>query len=284
MVPEKLQDIRLLVLDIDGTIAGHNNEVREPVIAAIRSAQDVGIQVALATGRMYQSAKRFYEIVGSQLPLMAYQGAWIQSPQADKPLKQWALDPKIAQVLLDYFDQPELSDQISVHLYYNDDLYVSAIHPETTAYADRSGVKPILVKDLREVLKHAPTKLLAQSSNTDLIDQCLGALRERFRPEELYLTTSVATFLEATHAEVNKGAAVKYLAEEILGLGSHQVMAIGDNFNDIEMIAYAGIGVAMGNAPAGVAAKADWVAPTVDNDGVAIAIARFLLGKSVKSL
>jgi len=73
-------DIRLLVLDIDGTIAGQSNDVREPVKQAIRSAQAKGVQVAIATGRMYCSALRFYHEVGSTLPLLAYQGAWIQDP------------------------------------------------------------------------------------------------------------------------------------------------------------------------------------------------------------
>ncbi|MGC8713558.1 MAG: HAD-IIB family hydrolase, partial [Leptodesmis sp.] len=86
-----------------------------------------------------------------------------------------------------------------------------------------------------------------------------------------------ATFFEATNPLVNKGTAVQYLAEEYLGLKPENVMTIGDNFNDVEMIQYAGIGVAMGNAPDGVKAMADWVAPTVEEDGVVAAIEQFLL-------
>ncbi|NJM48460.1 MAG: HAD family phosphatase [Alkalinema sp. RU_4_3] len=261
--------IRLLVLDIDGTIAGSSNTVNAGVIQAIQTAQTQGVQVALATGRMYRSALRFHKTVGSQLPLITYQGAWIQSPQAPTPLKQWALDPELALHLVDYFEHPDRADAISIHLYHNDDLYVRAIHPETQSYADRSEVTPVLVEDLRGVLQNAPTKLLALSKDTDLIDRCLIELKSRFAAHEMYLTTSVATFLEATHPQVNKGAAVKYLAEEVLGLSADQVMAVGDNFNDVEMLAYAGIGVAMGNAPDGVKATANWVAPTVDQDGVA---------------
>jgi Cof subfamily protein (haloacid dehalogenase superfamily) len=272
----KIHDIRLLVLDIDGTIAGPSNTVREPVIQAIQAAQAQGVQVALATGRMYRSALRFYKTVGSQLPLITYQGAWIQSPQDAQPLKQWALDPELAHHLVDYFEHPDRADKISIHLYYNDDLYVRAIHPETQSYADRSEVTPIVVEDLRSVLQNPPTKLLALSKDTDLIDRCLIELKSRFATHELYLTTSVATFLEATNPEVNKGAAVKYLAEQVLGLSADQVMTVGDNFNDVEMLAYAGIGVAMGNAPDGVKAEANWVAPTVDQDGVAAAIAQFI--------
>ena len=77
-------DIKLLVLDIDGTIAGHSNQINEQVLKAIRSAQAKGIQVAIATGRMYCSALRFHQAVNSTLPLLAYHGAWIKDPATDK--------------------------------------------------------------------------------------------------------------------------------------------------------------------------------------------------------
>jgi hypothetical protein len=102
-------------------------------------------------------------------------------------------------------------------------------------------------------------------------------LRKQYTPAELYLTKSVATFFEATNPLVNKGIAVRYLAEEILGLKPANVMAIGDNFNDLEMLLYAGTSVAMGNAPEPVKAIAQWVAPDVEVDGAATAIERFVL-------
>jgi hydroxymethylpyrimidine pyrophosphatase-like HAD family hydrolase len=156
-------------------------------------------------------------------------------------------------------------------------LYVREITEETDLYAGRSGIEPIAVGDLRQVLDREPTKILALSHNTELIDHLLSSLRQRYTPAELYFTKSVATFFEATHPLVNKGTAVRYLAEEILGLEAANVMAIGDNFNDVEMLTYAGMGVAMGNAPAEVKAMVQWVAPAVEADGVAAAIAEFLL-------
>ena len=107
----------------------------------------------------------------------------------------------------------------------------------------------IPVGDLRQLLDHEPTKILALCDDANLIQQLLANLRRRYQPTELYMTTSVATFLEAANTHVNKGNAVRYLAEEMLGLESHNVMTIGDNFNDVEMLDYAGISVAMGDAP-----------------------------------
>ena len=270
-------DIRLLVLDIDGTIAGQSNDVREPVKQAIRSAQAKGVQVAIATGRMYCSALRFYHEVGSTLPLLAYQGAWIQDPATQQIYQHLPVSRTTAEALLDYFESDALRSLLSVHFYINDQLYVREVTPETKIYAERADIQPMPVGDLRKTLDSEPTKVLALSDDTAIIEQMLGSLRKQYSPAELYLTKSVATFFEATNPAANKGTAVRYLAEEVLGLTAQNVMTIGDNFNDLEMLEYAGLGVAMGNAPAQVQAIANWVAPDVEEDGAAAAIEAFVL-------
>ncbi|NER81053.1 MAG: HAD-IIB family hydrolase, partial [Leptolyngbya sp. SIO1D8] len=146
-----------------------------------------------------------------------------------------------------------------------------------TGKTSRAG----LVGDLASFLTGQPaietTKLLALSSEPAVVTDLLMRLQQAYSPQELYLTQSVETFFEATHPLSNKGAAVQFLAETLLALQADQVMTIGDNFNDLEMIQYAGIGVAMGDAPSGVKAIANWVAPSVEEDGVAAAINHFLL-------
>jgi len=272
-------EIKLLVLDIDGTISGESNQVTEAVKQAIKAVQAKGIKVAIATGRMYCSALRFHQDINSDLPLMAYQGALIKDPATEKILRHWPVSKDMALRLLDYFEQPEMRSLLSVHFYINDRLYVREITEETEIYAGRSNIEPIAVGDLRTVLdsENEPTKVLALSDDTDVIEHLLGTLRQKYTPAELYLTTSVATFFEATNPWVNKGTAVRYLAEEILGLSASNVMTVGDNFNDVEMLEYAGIGVAMGGGPAEVQAIAHWVAPSVEEDGVVAAIEKFIL-------
>jgi Cof subfamily protein (haloacid dehalogenase superfamily) len=272
----KLSEIQLLVVDIDGTIAGESNEIRQPVIQAIQAAQEKGVQVAIATGRMYRSALRFHQEINSTLPLLAYQGAWIQDPHTQQLHRHWTVSKQTAHQLLDYFEQPELRSLLSVHFYINDQLYVREITPETQIYAERSSIEVIAVGNLRQ-LTSEPTKVLALSDDIDVVDQLLGNLRQQYTPAELYLTKSVATFFEATNPFANKGTGVRYLAEELLGLQAVNVMTIGDNFNDVEMLEYAGVGVAMGNAPTEVKAFAQWVAPSVEKDGAAAAIEEFLL-------
>jgi len=272
--------IKLLVLDIDGTIAGRSNQVREPVIQAVQAVQAKGIPVAIATGRMYRSALRFHRAVGSTLPLMAYQGAMIRDPATDATIHHKTVPMPLALELLDELERPDWRDRLSIHVYINDRLYVRDLSIETVDYGARSSIEPIPVGDLRQALTTEPTKLLAMSDDLDLVETVLTELRQQYRPDQLYLTKSVETFFEATHPQANKGIAVKYLAEEMLGLRAANVMAIGDNFNDVEMLEYAGISVAMAESPEAVKAIADWVAPSVETDGAATAIHKFLLSGS----
>lgn len=268
--------IQLLVLDVDGTLAGKTNQVREPVKTAVRKACDRGIQVAVATGRMYRSAVRFHREIGSNLPLISYQGALIKDPNGDRLYRHLPLCPDLTRALIDRFESPAWRDLLSIHLYIDDRLYVRDLSPETRAYAERSRMEAIAVGDLRTTLNTPATKILALSHDTAAIARLLQEVRQHYTPKQLYTTTSVATFFEAAHPEVNKGAAVRYLAES-LNVPLDAVMAVGDNWNDYEMIRDAGIGVAMGDAPEDVKAVADWVAPSVEADGVAAAIDRFLL-------
>lgn len=270
-------DIRLIVVDLDGTTVGETNQIDPIVMQAVQAAQAKGVKVAIATGRMYRSALHFHQELGSTLPLMSYQGAFIKDPTTEKIHQNLTVSSPRAEQLLDYFEHPDLRHKISVHFYINDELYVREITDGTKEYVQRSLIQPIPVGDLRKTLATEPTKVLALCDDPTLIDALLLDLQSRYSPEEFYFTKSVATFLEATHPKVNKGAAVRYVAEDLLGLHPAQVMTLGDNFNDLEMLQYAGIGVAMGDAPDDVKAIADWVAPSVAENGAAVAIAKFVL-------
>jgi len=264
--------IRLLVVDIDGTIAGPSNQVSEPVREAIQKAKAAGVRVAIATGRMHRSAERFHYAIGADMPLCSYQGALIRDPDSQKTLKHWSLDWPLAEELLQVLqDQP-----VGVHLYIDDQLYLRELSPLSQAYAERSQVPFQMFSSAQ--YGRSPTKILAVSEDTEFLQELQGSLRRRYSPDQLYLTRSEPIFLEATHPAVNKGNAVRFLAEEMLGLSAEQVMAIGDGDNDIEMLRYAGIGVAMGNASPALLPHADWIAPSVTEDGVAAAIETFILG------
>ena len=251
------------------------------MLEAIGQVQQRGVAVAIATGRMYQSALRFHQAVGSTLPLMAYQGAFIKDPHTDTLHRHTPLPRRLALEILAYLAPMEARNDLSIHLYIDDQLHVRAVIDDTKAYAERSGIEPIAAGDLATLLVDDPTlettKLLTLSDQTDLLSDILSHLGQRYPLDDLYLTRSVEYFVEATHPQANKGEAVRFVAEDLLGLKPDQVMTIGDNYNDLEMLRYAGLGVAMGDAPDPVKRGADWVAPGVEADGVAVALREFLL-------
>jgi Cof subfamily protein (haloacid dehalogenase superfamily) len=212
---------------------------------------------------------------------MAYQGAFIKDPTTETLHRHTPLPRQLALEILAYLAPMEANNDLSIHLYIDDRLHVRAVIDDTEAYAERSGIEPVAVGDLATLLASNgaidTTKLLALSNNTDLLSDILTQLGQRYPTDDLYLTRSVEYFVEATHPKANKGEAVRFVAEDLLGLKPNQVMTIGDNYNDLEMLRYAGIGVAMGDAPDPVKQGADWVAPGVEADGVAAALREFLL-------
>ena len=264
---------KLLVVDIDGTILGDTLDPAPAVLEALSQAQQSGVKLALATGRMYRSALRFHRLLDSPLPLISYQGALIKDPKDNRVYRHEPVPLEYALEVLSLLTEMD----VSVHVYLNDSLYVARLSPETVAYAKRSGVEPVVVPNLFEVLTAEPTKILAVGKDSQLMDEILAFLKEKYQPEELYLTRSTDFFVEVAHPSASKGNAVKFVAEKILEITANEVICIGDNFNDLEMIEYAGLGIAMAGGPSGVQDRADWIAPSVEEDGVAIAIQKFII-------
>lgn len=170
-----------------GTIVGDDNSVRKIVKQAISRAKAKGIRTAIATGRMYCSALRFHREVISDLPIIPYQGAWIQGPTTQVNRRHLVVPRSISEQLLEYFEQPKFRDILSVHFYINDGLYVREISQDTKAYAQRSGVTPSPVGDLRKTLYNEPTKILALCKDHNIIDQLMQNIRYQYNPNELYL-------------------------------------------------------------------------------------------------
>ena len=273
-----MTQIKLLILDIDGTISGKSNQVTETVKDAIKEAQAKGIKVGLATGRMYCSALRFHQEIDADLPIIAYNGAWMQEVDNNQEiLLHQPVDKNIAQQLLHYFREKQKEKELEIHLYYDDQLYVENFSKKTDFYVTRSGINYNVIDKLESLLNNHPTKVLAQSPDADFIGNLLQDLQSRYSTDELYLTQSNPIYLEATQANVNKGSTIQYLVEKILGYHADEVMAIGDNYNDYTMLKYAGFSVAMGDAPDGIKNIASAVTKDVENDGVADAIASYLL-------
>lgn len=273
---ETAADLRLLVLDIDGTIVDESNRIRDSVARAIRSAQRRGVAVAIATGRLYQTSLLAYDSIGSTLPLICYEGALIREPKTGFVHHHRSIDRRVLAQVLDYIELLSLRDRVSIHFHIQDEIYVSNLNGASVNYFARSKVEPIVVSDLRQLLNQSTTKVMVLSDDVHLIARLSTELKNSDSRTQVKQDNSI-TLLEAFHQSVNKRLAVSHLAEGIMGLSPENVMAIGNDFTDIEMLRYAGVGVAMGNAPVAVKASADWVTTTIEKDGVARAIERWIL-------
>ena len=264
--------IRLLALDMDGTLMGEDLVISPRVRRAIAAAQARGVVVTLATGRMLDFVLPFARDLEITAPLICYQGGLIQAADSDVPLYRATMEPALVREVL------ELEAQRGWHviLYADGDVFLAdRRHPEAF-YRYMLGERLVWVNDLSHVLEqHEPVKLII-FVETDEAERVEAELRQRFEGR-MEVARSHALIVEANPPGVSKVDALERLSAH-LGIPQAQVMAIGDQGNDAAMVAWAGVGVAMGDGSPATIAVADWVAPPLEEDGVAVAIEHFILG------
>jgi len=264
--------IRLLALDMDGTLMDDDMVIESArVRQAISAARARGVIVTLATGRMYDFVVPFARDLGIAAPLICYQGGLIQSPDADVPLYRATMEPALMRQVLEW------GARRGYHmvLYADDAVFLDERRRTETFYRHILGERLVWVDDLSAALEQRdPVKFLIFVEPHEA-SQVAAELRQQF-DGLMELTRSHAIIIEGNPLGVSKGDALQRLAAH-LNVPQAQVMAIGDQDNDISMIAWAGVGVAMGNGSPGVKAAADWIAPPVAEEGAAAAIERFVL-------
>jgi Cof subfamily protein (haloacid dehalogenase superfamily) len=269
--------IRLLVLDLDGTLLAPDLAIAERVAAAVRETDRRGIPIVIATGRMYRSAVPFAQALGLDGPLICYQGAYVRMPpSADgspgELLHHAAMRPAVAQDAIRW----SRAHGFDPHLNILDHLVMETGDETAPDYERLAGVGAEFVPDLVAAASAAPTKVLAVGP-ADLPERHLAEARAAFKGRA-QVTVSHPEYLEWTRMGVHKGRAVRWLARRE-GIPMRQVMAVGDQFNDLEMLAAVGHGVAMGGAPPEVRAAARYVTAPFDADGAALAIEALILGR-----
>jgi len=166
--------------------------------------------------------------------------------------------------------------RVHFHSYYNDELCMEHLTEEGHYYSRLAGVKPHIIEDLIASLdQNEAMKIMAITDNEKVLLEMEAELRSRYS-QRLYITRSKPFFLEIMSREASKANALQVVAEHY-GIDRKEIMAIGDSYNDIDMIEWAGLGVAMGNAFKPVKEAADYVTVSNDEAGVAEAIRRFVL-------
>lgn len=261
----------MLVLDIDGTIFRKDYTASERVKTKLKQLVDNGIKVVLATGRMYAATKFIAKELGLSTPVVTYQGGLVRDfLNDDKILFEKTMDETLAREVI-----TELKKRnIFFNLYINDILMVEEDSELIRNYVDARNIAYKVVGNCDEMDLKGLNKLLAIDPDTRLIEELQKEMAGKFK-DKLYVIRSTPTFCEFSSPEATKGNAVRFLAN-MWNIKKEEIMACGDQDNDIEMLLAAGIKVAMGNATDELKKIADFVTETVDNDGVVVAIEKFI--------
>ena len=276
--PDALLPIELIALDIDGTLIGDDLVIGPDTRAAVRAALSRGIPVSIVTGRMVSSAMRFARELGLTGPVVGYQGGLIRSmPDADSTrlgrlLQHTPIQAGTAREIVAWTTEHGLDPHIN-HL---ERFILRADDPNADDYSAFMGARAELVPDLVGSIRHPVTKVLAVGE-PPLPSDLAPVARERFAGVA-DVTISHPKFLEFVAPGVSKGRAVRYLARRLhVRLGA--TLAIGDQWNDLEMLAEVGHGAAMPTAPVEVQAVARYIAPPLAEEGVARMIEALVLAR-----
>jgi Cof subfamily protein (haloacid dehalogenase superfamily) len=273
MVAFDSREFRLLACDLDGTLMGEELIISKRVSRAISAAQAKGVFVTIATGRGFQATLPYARRLCIEIPIICYQGGLIKHPASRELLYQATIDKEL------FLHVVDLAQTRDWHLaaFVEDTIFISDRRHSDAFYRRWLGPGAVFVQDLKHSvgLNHKnPSKFLivAEEAECDAIEEELNSAFQG----SLDIVRSHRLFVEGNPPRVNKGAALERLAEH-LAVPQTQVMAIGDQGNDVAMLKWAGLGVAMKNAHRTARSVADWIAPPLAEDGAAVAIERFIL-------
>ena len=279
-----MKDIKLVALDLDGTLFDNSSRISERNLTAIRSITDKGIHVVISTGRPFEGIP-FDQIkgTGSNYAITA-NGSGIYEISTGKCLYENAMDEELVTPILNFL----LTRDIHMDAFIGGKGYTPIQCVETAQKLTvPSSIKNYIITTrtrLDNILQFIhENQLKVQKMTLNFYPAADGTLIDRetvrkFLVSNPSITTVCGGYnnLEFTRADANKGVGLRKLAE-ILGVNPDATMAIGDTENDLAIIEAAGIGVAMGNATDAVKARADYVTTTNTKDGVAAAIEHFIL-------
>ncbi len=261
---------KLLALDLDGTLLSSENVLAESVAESVRRASASGVVITIVTGRMFVGTAWAARALGVTAPVICYQGAAIFDPVGGSMLAQTPLASATALRIYDAL-RPE---GYHVQMYRDDRFYCEERNRYSALYARLAGVEPVVVPSLREAFAgHDSTKLnvVTDPARTEEVFERI----RRLCGADAYVTRSNPEFVEVMNPAANKGAALRSVAAR-LGIEREDIMAIGDSYNDVPLLAEAGFGVAMGSSPAPLLAVAQAVVGDWAHDGVKEALERFV--------
>lgn len=261
---------RLIATDMDGTLLTPDDKITDRTAAAIQQAVEKGAVFTLCTGRPLQGVKKYIEQLDLDCPVITYNGAVIAHSRTGEILFSQNMDREEVRRV---YNRAKSRGTMFV-LWSQNKLYASEISEKTEFYEGITSTKAQLLTDFDAVAAQGITKFLWYD-HPDILEKWIDELKQDGY-EKTTFTKSRAYFLEFFSNRVSKAVAMEKLGE-YYGIDKSEMIAVGDQTNDLSMIEFAGLGVAMGNAVDSVKAAADYITDTNSNDGVAQVIEKFIL-------
>jgi len=269
-----LGSIKLIVMDLDDTLLDSRLSLSKRSLTTIRRAIEAGLLITFATNRSLLAAKPFIQQLALSGPIITHGGAQIRNAENGQTIHEVAIEKELALEVIHFADKHGVYIQIMC----NDDVFYRKAcewSERYEAYVGYHGTEAPWLK--MEPVEAAKIMIL---SEPERLARLLPLAREDFQGR-LRVTSSKPWFMEFNHSSATKGYALKTLAG-ILGLGSENIAAFGDHpMVDADMLEYAALGVAMGNAPEELKAIADLVAPTNNDDGVALVLEKIIVQRGL---
>ncbi len=247
-------------VDLDGTVV-HNAELLPTAIRAVADIQATGVPVVVATGRMFISACRFADLLEAADPVICFQGALVGSRASGEILHHERLDAQTAREVV----AEVLAAGEHINVFTHDAFYVAEENEQARTYAASARVPINAVGDLVGWLQEPVTKLVISGE-----PERMDALRDYLVPlygDRAFIAKSLPFYLEVAAPGVHKGVGCQVVAD-VLGLERERCVAIGDGENDLELIDWAGFGIAVDEGHPELLNRAQWVAPSIHDDGV----------------
>ncbi len=270
-----MSKFKMLCLDIDGTLINSKHKITENTKEAIRrAANEKQIKVILVSARMPKGILFLQKELEVSQPIICYNGALIVDNNTDI---LWNITIPVSHVEEIYNLAKETG--INVSLYKDDEWYVEEIDQWAEREGEITKTYPEIIKynDLFSTWKQQksePNKILCMAE-PDKIKLLESKLKD-CNYGNLNIALSKPTYLEIISQNASKTAAIEFLCKRF-DIHKSEVIALGDNYNDINMIEFAGLGIAMGNAPEQVKKYADDITFSNDEDGVAEAVKKHIL-------
>lgn len=261
---------KLIALDIDGTLLNSDGVITEATKEALAKASDEGVTVTLSTGRPVQGVEKYIGELNLKAPLITYNGGMIVEADTKKILFSQELSAADAIEIYSY----GIETDATIVVWSKNELFVNRLDENASAYEAIAKTKAQVITDIDMLATRGVTKILWH----DTVEKVNGYIENLTGKisDSITFCTSRPYFLEFNSAEVSKAAAMDFIGGH-LDIKQSEMIAIGDGFNDLSMIQYAGLGVAMGNAEDGVKAHADYVTASNDEDGIAQVVEKYVM-------